>query len=325
MSIKLSSSGLISSGDSRTYYFPLLMDSVLRGVSQVMLQNNSYSGLLFLIAIFYNSSLFGMAALIGSLTATLTAIILSVKSTLVRDGLFGFNGSLVAIALIYFLQPTPLAWAYVIFASTISTILMATTLEVLKPWKLPTLTIPFVITSLSFLLATARFGRLQSTNLLPTAGLPKLAQVEGVVTLSTLLEGLLNGLSQVFFQENLITGGLFLLALLVSSRKAFTFALWGSITGLITAWAMGASEPAIRSGAFSFNSVLTAIALGSVFFEINLKTIFYTFLATLMTTIVFATISAALEPLGMPALTLPFVLVVWIFILAGKMFGILRA
>ena len=161
--------------------------------------------------------------------------------------------------------------------------------------------------------------------MLPTAGLPKAAAiVEGIVTTSTVVEGVFNGIAQVFFQGSVITGVLFAIGLLVSSRRVFIIALLGSLTGLLVAWGMGAAEPAIRSGAFGFNSVLTAIALGGVFFVLDKASTAYTLLATIATTIVFAAVSAALEPLGMPALTLPFVLVVWLFVLAGPMFPGLR-
>jgi urea transporter len=49
---------------------------ISRGISQVMLQNNIITGLLFLIGIFYNSWLMGIGALIGVLISTLTAFIL---------------------------------------------------------------------------------------------------------------------------------------------------------------------------------------------------------------------------------------------------------
>jgi urea transporter len=186
---------------------------------------------------------------------------------------------------------------------------------------MPVLTAPFVFTALCFLLACARFGRLHSTHVLPTAGLPKApAIVDGVVTVSTVVEGLFNGVAQVFFQGSVITGVLFAVGLLVSTRRAFAAALLGSLTGLLVAWGMGAAEPAIRSGAFGFNSVLTAIALGSVFFVWDRMSAVYTLLASIATAVVFAAVSAALEPLGMPALTLPFVLVVWLFVLAGPIF-----
>ncbi|HEX7858492.1 MAG TPA: urea transporter [Sphingobium sp.] len=92
----------------------------------------------------------------------------------------------------------------------------------------------------------------------------------------------------------------------------------GSLTGLLVVWGMGAAEPAIRSGAFGYNSVLVAVALGGVFFVLDRASIAYALLATIATAFVFAAASAALEPLGVPALTLPFVLVTWLFLLATR-------
>ncbi|MGH8292781.1 MAG: urea transporter [Gammaproteobacteria bacterium] len=298
---------------------------MLRGVGQVMLQNNSYTGLLFVIGICLNSLLFGAAVLLGTAVSTLTAMLLGVDRTLVRAGVFGFNGGLVAIALLYFLQPDSLTWGCVIFAAACSTIVMAAMLSLLNAWKMPPLTAPFVFTSLCFFLAIARFGRLESTHLLPTAGLPQAVGVEGVVTFSTISEGLFKGIAQVFFQGNVLTGILFVAGLLVASRVACAVALAGSLAGLLVAWGMGAAEPAIRAGAFGFNSVLVAIAMGSVFFVLDRRSIAYALLATIATPFVFAAVSAALEPLGVPALTLPFVLVAWLFLFASKLFPKLRA
>ncbi|MDA5194320.1 urea transporter [Govanella unica] len=320
MALRFSSTGLMVD-DKNSLHFPLsFFDCVLRGVGQVMLQNNSYTGLLFLIGIFYNSPLFGAAVVLGTVVSTATAMLLGVDRALVRAGLFGFNGGLVAIALLYFLQPDLLTWACVVFAAACSTIFMAALLNLLKVWNIPALTAPFVFTSLCFFLATARFGRLESTHLLPTAGLPKAVTVEGLVTASTVVEGLFNGIAQVFFQGNVITGVIFAVGLVIGSRLACVTALAGSLTGLLVAWGMGAAEPAIRSGAFGFNSVLVAIAFGAVFFVVDRLSIAYTLLATIAAAVVFASVSAALEPLGVPALTLPFVLVTWMFLLASPIF-----
>ncbi len=198
-------------------------------------------------------------------------------------------------------------------------------LQFLGNWKIPALTAPFVVTTLLFVLACARFGNLHSTGALPTAGLPKAAAVEGIVTASTIGEGLLTGLAQVFFQGNAITGVFFAAGLLMSSRAAGVAALLGSFAGLLVAWGLGAAEPAIRAGAFGFNPALTAIALGSGFFVLNIGSAAYGILAVIATAVVFAALSAALEPLGMPALTAPFVLVVWLFLLASPLFRRLQA
>lgn len=289
-----------------------------------MFQNNSYAGLLFLIGIGYHSWLFALAVGVGTAVSTLTAMALGADRSAVRSGMFGFNGGLVGIALLYFLAPVPSTWACIILAAACSTIMMAALQTALGAWKMPVLTAPFVLTSLCFFLATARFGRLEPTGVLPTAGLPKAATVEGVVTGSTVAEGLFTGIGQVFFQGNIVTGALFAAGLLLASRKAFFAALLGSLGGLLVAWTMGAAEPAIRAGAFGFNSVLVAIALASVFLSPGRATWAYVLLGVIVTPFVTAAITAALAPLGVPALTLPFVVVTWAFLFASRAFSAIK-
>lgn len=321
----LSRTGLIIQNKSQKPPSLLVfIDSVLRGIGQVMLQNNSYTGLIFLIGIFYNSILLGCAALLGAIISTFSASLLGVNTASIREGLFGFNGALVAIALLYFLEPTWITWGYVILATASSTIMMAATLTLTltKVWKLPTLTAPFVVTTLLFILACARFGQLESTGMLPTANLPSAAiSIEGVVTTSTVVEGVFTGISQVFFQGNSVTGVIFLLGLFINSRMACMAAFFGSLLGVLIAWGMGAAEPAIRAGVFGFNNVLTAITFAGGIFLINKSTALYGLLAVIVTSFVFAALSAALEPIGMPALTSAFILVVWLFILAAPLFS----
>lgn len=318
--IRLSAAGLEIQGDTPLARLTTFLDTLARGVGQVMFQNNSYTGLLFLVGIGCSSLLFATAALVGVAISTLTAIALRADSTAVRNGMFGFNGALTGIAVLHFLQPTPLTWICVILAAAGSTIVAAALASAFTPWKLPGLTAPFVLTSLGLFLSTARFGRLQPSGLLPTAGLPTTATVEGVVSASTIVEGLFTGLAQVFFQGSVVTGVLFAAGLLVASRMAFAAALVGSFVGLLVAWGMGAAEPAIRTGAFGFNSALVAIALASVFLSPSRASIAYALFAAMMTPFVVATVTAAFEPIGMPALTLPFVLVTWMFLLASRMF-----
>lgn len=320
----LSSTGLAAESHPLPQGPLVFLDSLLRGIGQVMLQNNSYAGLLFLLGIFYNSALFGFGVLVGAAASTATAMLLGADRAQVRAGLFGFNGALVAIALLYFLEPDLLAWGYVVVAAASTTVVMTALLNLLRAMRISPLTAPFVLVTLCFVLACARFGRLVSTDQLPTAGLPHSVSVQGIVTGSTLIEGLFNGVAQVFFQGNAISGVIFAAGLLVSSRIAIVAALFGSFAGLLVAWGMGAAEPAIRAGAFGFNSVLVAIALGSGCLAMNATTAVYTTLAVVVTAIVFAAMSAALEPLGMPALTSPFVLVVWLFLLASPHFQRIR-
>ena len=63
--LRLSATGLaVDDEGSRLLAFA---DTVLRGLGQVMFQNNSYAGLLFLVGIACNSLVFASAALLGTL------------------------------------------------------------------------------------------------------------------------------------------------------------------------------------------------------------------------------------------------------------------
>ena len=322
---KLSTSGFEPSNTLAPQSGLSFFDSVLRGIGQVMLQNNSYTGFIFLVGVFYSSLMSGLAVLLGTVASTATAMLLGTDRADVRAGLFGFNGALVAIALLYFLEPSVLVFAYVVMAAACTTVVMSALMSFLEKWGIPALTAPFVVTTVVFVLACARFGRLQSTGILPTAGLPKAATVEGVVTVASLAEGLFSGIAQVFFQGSVITGIIFAVGLLISSRAVFVAALLGSLLGALVAWVMGAAEPAISSGAFGFNCVLTAIVFSRGFFVVNSHSVLYGLLAVLVTAVVYAAMSAALEPIGMPALTAPFVLTVWLFLLASPRFSRLRS
>ena len=316
--MRFSSNGLVVDGPVPAHPVPAFVDAVLRGIGQVMLQNNSYTGLLFLLGMFYNSVLLALAVLVGTAASTGTALLLGVDRGQVRAGLYGLNGALVAAALLYFFQSDARVWVYLLGAAAVSTVLMAAFLRLLTPWQLRPLTAPFVFTTLCFVLASARFGQLRATAHLPTSGrLPQGASLDGVVSLGTFAEGIFTGVAQVFFQGNVVTGVIFTLGLLVGSRVAGFSALLGSLAGLLVGWGMGAAEPAMRVGAFGFNSVLTAIVLCDLVLVPSASTAAYAFLAALATAVVYAAVAAAFEPLGLPALTLPFVLVAWMFILAS--------
>jgi len=53
-----------------------IIDQVLRGVGQIMLQENAITGLLFLMGIFYGSVFMGLAALLATTCGSITAKLL---------------------------------------------------------------------------------------------------------------------------------------------------------------------------------------------------------------------------------------------------------
>ncbi|MGH8900953.1 MAG: urea transporter [Egibacteraceae bacterium] len=312
------------------------VDALLRGTGQVMFQNNPLTGLLFLIGIFVNSPRFGGAALMGVATSTLAAWLLGADRALIRNGLFGFNGVLTGIGLAFFLQLDALLIVYIMLGAAVSTVVMLALVNLLGPWDMPALTAPFVITTWLLLFAVYQFGFLAPTELISPTALDPLAQTQTALrplatgargaglTLANLANGFFRGVGEVMFQDNLLSGVIFLLAILISSRISFVFAALGSAVGMLTALALGADGFSVYHGLFGFNAVLCAIALGGLFFVLTWKSAIYALVAAVMGSVAFAAIAVLLSPLGMPALTAPFVLVTWLFLLPKAGFRALR-
>jgi urea transporter len=101
-----------------------MIDILLRGVGQVMFQNNPITELLILAGIGINSYKYSVTVLLGLIVATLAAYLLGADRTLIRNGLFGFNGVLTGIALSVFLQWDWHVAVYIILGAIVSTIAM---------------------------------------------------------------------------------------------------------------------------------------------------------------------------------------------------------
>lgn len=124
------------------------------------------------------------------------------------------------------------------------------------------------------------------------------------------------GVAQVFLIANPITGVIFVVALAMNSRWAAGLALYGSVIAVATAVFLGAETSSIQSGLYGFSPVLTAIALGSTFYQPSPRVLAFTTLAVVSTVLAQAALDVVLLPLGVVTLTAPFVFTTWVFLLA---------
>ena len=139
--------------------------------------------------------------------------------------------------------------------------------------------------------------------------------------LGDFVQGVLKSVSQVFLKANVLSALLLLAGLAVSSLAAAAFALGGAIVSVITAHVLGAESDLITGGLMGFSPVLTAIALGAVFYKPGVRTALYALVGTVFTVIVQGAMNVALTPFGIPTLTAPFVLASWLFLLPRQHFG----
>ncbi len=74
----------------------------------------------------------------------------------------------------------------------------------------------------------------------------------------------------------------------------------------------------MTQGLLGFSPVLTAIALGATFRRPGLEATLYAALGVVFTVVAQAALDVALRPFAIPALTAPFILVSWMFLLPGE-------
>lgn len=296
-------------------------DVCLRGIAQVMLQNNPLTGALFLAAIVWASVAadayrLAIAAVLAVIVATLTAQWLRVDSDELESGLHGYNATLVGLALATFLAPGPLLWFYVVFGAVVSVIATLATFNLLKPSGLPALTAPFVLVAWLMLLASYGFAGLSGTSL-PSGAVVGAYQAYHVDPLDIFgfIQGVFKSISQVFLKADGVAALLLIAGLAVSSVAAAAFAVAGAVVAVATAHVLGAESQLITGGLLGFSPVLTAIALGTVFYRPSLRVAAYAALGAAFTVVAQAATNMALTPLAIPALTAPFVLVSWMFLL----------
>lgn len=293
--------------------------AMLRGSGQVMFQGNAWTGLFFLIGIFWGAYQEGQAAVawgavVGVIASTLTGYVLGQPADDGAEGLWGFNGILVGCAFPTFLGNTPLMWLALIICSMLTTWVRTGFNNVMAPWKTNSFTFPFVFTSWIFLFA-ARMLQGMPPEYMSAPELTAHLSTALDLSFGSLVIYWLKGIAQVFLINSWVTGIFFLIALFISSRWAALWAAIGSALSLAIVLLYQGAGSSIADGLYGFSPVLTAIALGCTFYKPNWRSAIWTLLGIIVTVFIQAGMDAMMIPFGMPTFTAPFCLATWLFLL----------
>lgn len=292
---------------------------VFRGAGQVMFQDNAWTGLLFLVGIFCGSYASGTPAvawggLVGAISSTLAGYALRLPPAKGAQGLWGFNGLLLGCALPTFLGNVPLMWVTLVFFSAMTTWVLVGMNNISAPYRVSAFTFPFVLTTWFILLASRGMHGLpdaaMGTPQLPEAVVSPLPDM-GIIALG---QYWLRGISQVFLINSWVTGVLFLIGLAISNKWAAIWAAIASAVSLATALLFQCTGSDIANGLFAFSPVLTGIALGITFYEVNIRTVVWSLFGIFATVFIQVGMDVLLDPVGLPTLTAPFCLATWLFL-----------
>jgi len=258
---------------------------ILKGHSQIMLQENTVTGLLFLVGIFYGSFTMGCATLLATICGTTIAFLLKYNQTEINKGLYGFSAALVGCATVLFLKPIFLSWLFIIVGSALATILQHFFIK----RKIPAFTLPFVLLTWLILFINHRYNQdLLSESISP------INQTNNYLTYCFKSYG------QVIFQDNLVSGLLFFIAVFVSSPISALYGLSGAILSSVIAFHFSAPINNISLGLYGYNAVLCAV----VFSGNQVKDGVWVLISVLLS----LAVSLLLVKFNITQLTFPFVL-----------------
>ncbi|MFJ5624207.1 urea transporter [Peribacillus loiseleuriae] len=129
------------------------LEGTFTGIGQVFFLDNPYCGALLFIAVFWAGWKFGLFAILGNAVALLTSYWLGGEHSLIFMGLYGYNAILtsLAVAIVFKQDGKHVASISGICAACLTVPVTASVTTWLLPYGLPSLTMPFVLSTWLFL------------------------------------------------------------------------------------------------------------------------------------------------------------------------------
>uniref|UniRef100_A0A3Q3FHQ2 Solute carrier family 14 member 2 n=1 Tax=Labrus bergylta TaxID=56723 RepID=A0A3Q3FHQ2_9LABR len=255
----------------KQFFLLQLLDWVLRGAAQVMFVNNPLSGLIIFGGLILQNYWWALNGFVGTLFATISALILQQNRGAIAAGLYGYNGILVGLLMAVFSNAGNWYWWLLlpnIFMSMMCPIVSSALASINSRWDLPVFTLPFNILVCLHMVATGHYNHYFPQVLIqPRSELPNITWAE--IDVAKLFMSVPVGVGQVYGCDNPWTGGIFIISLFISSPITCAHAVLGSAVGMVSGLALAAPFGDIYFGLWGYNCVLACIAIGGMFYALT--------------------------------------------------------
>ncbi|XP_006747137.1 urea transporter 1-like [Leptonychotes weddellii] len=293
------------------------VDWVLRGISQVVFVSNPISGILILVGLLVQNPWWALSGCVGTVVSTLTALLLAQDRSAIAAGLQGYNATLLGILMAVFSDKGNYFWwlLFPVSAMSMTCPIFSSALNSLFcKWDLPVFTLPFNMALSMYLSATGHYNPFFPGKLFkPVTAVPNITWSD--LSALQLLKSLPVGVGQIYGCDNPWTGGIFLVALLLSSPLMSLHAAIGSLLGIAAGLSVSAPFENIYLGLWGFNSSLACIAIGGMFMALTWQTHILALACALFTAYLGVSLSHVMAVAGLPACTWPFCLATLLFLL----------
>uniref|UniRef100_H3DD79 Solute carrier family 14 member 2 n=1 Tax=Tetraodon nigroviridis TaxID=99883 RepID=H3DD79_TETNG len=301
----------------RQFVLLKLLDWVLRGASQVMFVNNPLSGLVIFAGLILQNYWWALNGFVGTLSATVSALILQQNRGAIAAGLYGYNGILVGLLMAVFSNKGDWYWWLLlpnVFMSMMCPVVSSALASINSRWDLPVFTLPFNILVCVHMVATGHYNRYFPQVLIqPRTQVPNITWSE--LDVAKLFMSIPVGIGQVYGCDNPWTGGIFIISLFVSSPITCAHAVLGSAVGMVSGLALAAPFADIYFGLWGYNCVLACIAIGGMFYALTWQVHLLALTCAFFCAYLSSAIANIMSAFGLPACTWPFCLSALTFLL----------
>lgn len=223
-----------------------------------------------------------------------------------------------------FFDPGYVFFSLLLLAALLTLILSVTLAGWLGKHGLPFLSIPFVVAFWFVVLPSSQFENMGLTQrnifwmneMYAIGGKPMLDffQTIDALPIHKMLDIYLRSMSSIFFQNNLIAGVIITIAVLLSSRIAFSLSIVGFLSAYVFAQFSGSEAASITYYNIGANYIMVAIALGGFFVIPSGSSYIWSILLVPLTSLVLLFMIKLLGYIQLPVFSLPFSFVVILFI-----------
>ncbi|MCP4221507.1 MAG: peptidoglycan DD-metalloendopeptidase family protein [bacterium] len=248
----------------------------------------------------------GLLALAG---AFLAARLLKREQLFVQQGAYIFNPLLVGFSIGYLF---PFSSKYLVLAPVMGVLTLLTTIAASHLFalyfKLPVLSLPFVIVSTLIYLSASKYIQL------PLVGLKTTGGFSFPLELPLWISGYFKSLGAIFFMPQVYVGLAVAVGILAASRVLFFLSMLGYYSGVAFSALLTGGFVTAFSNVEHFNSILVAMAIGGVFLIPSLKNYLMAIMAVCVSVVCMHGVSAFWAYGQIPGFTLAFNVVTLVFI-----------
>jgi urea transporter len=300
-----------------------ILPAIINSYSVIFFLNNRWMALAVLLASFLNFWA-GLSGLLAVIMAVLLADSLGFDKAQLRNGVLSFNALITGIGLGTFFDPGILFFTLLALSTLLTLIISVALGGWMFKYGLPFLSIPFVVTFWFVVLPAELYENLGLTHrnifwmneMYSVGGNSLLHFYQAIESweINKLLDIYLRSLSSSFFQNNLISGIIIAVALLLSSRIFFSLSILGFISAYIFAQFSGSEAATITYYNIGANFIMVAIAVGGFFIIPSKYSYLWTILLVPITSIILVFFIRLFGFAQLPVFSLPYSIVTILFV-----------